>query len=426
MKGRIITIGDEILIGQVVDTNSAWLGAEFSQLGIDNAGIWTIRDTRAAIHEALNQVESDVDLVVMTGGLGPTKDDLTKKALAEWFESDWKTDEGVMNRVKEHFVERGVPVPEASLEQAQVPSVCTVLANTRGSAPGMWFEKNGTIFISMPGVPYEMKGIFTDVAKSLIRDRLKDQNIAHRTIMTQGVGESTLMQMLIEWEHEVAEAGLKLAYLPSAGSVRLRVSGMENGNQELHSKISSMVDRALPILGDFVYGFDEEQLEQVIGRLLKEQGLTLSTAESCTGGYISHMITSISGSSEYFKGSVTAYANETKVNILGVDSSALDEHGAVSKQVAIQMAEGVRQALNTDFAVSTTGVAGPSGGSADKPVGTVWIGIAGSNGSYAPKFRMGKLRESNIRKSAMQALQILRKEIISTSKLSAQDSLYLK
>ena len=421
MKAHIITIGDEILIGQIVDTNSAWLARRLNDLGIGVDRILSISDTREAIHHALNEVDSGVQLVLMTGGLGPTKDDITKHALAEWFESGWNVDQAVLDRVEQHFSLRGVAMPEVNKGQAMVPDNCTVLTNENGTAPGMWFERNGTVFVSMPGVPFEMKSIFSDQAVPRIQARFSGKHIVHRTIMTQGIGESSLMEIIADWENNLGD--LKLAYLPSVGAVRLRVTGVSDFGEGLQDRVDAQVKAVLPLIENYAYGFDEAKLEEVVGLILKAHNLTMATAESCTGGYIAHLITSIPGSSAYFNGSAVTYSNEAKQSMLGVDPAAIEQFGAVSEQVAIQMAEGARLKFKTDYAVSTTGIAGPDGGSAEKPVGTVWIGVSSQRGSYALKYSMGIHRERNIRKSALQAFQLIRKEIFINLGISLKEAL---
>jgi nicotinamide-nucleotide amidase len=426
MKAQIITIGDEILIGQIIDTNSAWLASELNTLGISIESILSISDTEVAIHSALDAVSKEVSLVLMTGGLGPTKDDITKPALASWFDSDWLIDSEALQRVRDHFSVRGIAVPKSSESQARVPAKCEVLANALGSAPGMWFEKNGTVYISMPGVPYEMKSIFSDQAVPQIRRKLKLQNIVHRTILTQGIGETSLMEIITEWEEGLSKQDIKLAYLPSPGSVRLRLSAVADDEESKTEIVDHQIAQLLPMIKDYVFGFERDTLEVVVGFLLKKFGFTVGVAESCTGGYISHLLTSISGSSAYYMGSAVTYSYEAKTRVLGVSPEDLQRDGAVSESVAIQMAKGAQKLYNTDFAIASTGIAGPDGGTPDKPVGTVWIGVASPDHAFALKYMMGDKRERNIRKTALQALQLLRKEIIKTVKISEIDSLYLK
>lgn len=426
MKAQIITIGDEILIGQIIDTNSAWLATELNVLGISVDSIFSISDTSDAIQGALNDVPKDVSLVLMTGGLGPTKDDITKYTLAQWFDSEWRVDEKVEQRVKDHFALRAIPMPKVNLDQARVPEKCQVLANMLGTAPGMWFEKEGRIYISMPGVPFEMKHIFSEQAIPKIRTKFKLQNIVHKTILTQGIGESSLMEKITDWEASLVEKNIKLAYLPSPGAVRLRLSSTSDFAKENMQGISDKVNELLPLISDHAFGFERDTLELVVGRLLTKFGYSLSVAESCTGGYISHLITSVPGSSIYFMGSATTYSYEAKTRVLGVNKADLEQVGAVSEIVAMQMAQGVRELYKTDFAVASTGIAGPDGGTPDKPVGTVWIGVSGPLGTYAQRFYMGDKRDRNIRKTALQALQLLRKEIVKTVKISEIDSLFIK
>jgi len=425
MKAQIITIGDEILIGQIVDTNSAWLAVELNQLGIALESIQSISDTSEAIFKALNHLPADVHLVLMTGGLGPTKDDITKVALERWFDCGWREDDEVKARVTKRFMDRGIPMPQVNLSQAKVPACCQTLQNDLGTAPGMWFEKDDRIFISMPGVPYEMMHIFSERAKSKIQLRFNLPPIIHRTILTQGIGESTLMGIIEKWEDALAEDDIKLAYLPSAGAVRLRLSSF-NVHDRMQAIMERKVNEVLPLIQDYSYGFDSDNLALVVGRLLKKGGFTVSAAESCTGGRVAGLFTANSGSSAYFSGSVTAYANSAKVNVLGVSQQVIDQHGAVSEAVVRQMAEGANRVFNTNFSVATSGVAGPDGGTIERPVGTVWFAVAGPLGTTAIKMHMGADRLRNIDRSAIQALQLLRKEVLRTLKISQIDSLYLK
>ncbi len=426
MRAQIITIGDEILIGQIVDTNSAWLAAELNVLGISIDSIRSIADTKEAISEALNSVPDGVELVLMTGGLGPTKDDITKQTLADWFESGWRMDEEVLIRVKEHFELRGIQMPEVNIYQANVPEKCTVIKNMLGSAPGMWFEKENRAYLSMPGVPFEMKHIFSDGAIPKIKEKFSLGNIVHQTVLTQGIGESSLMEIINDWEGSLAADNVKLAYLPSPGSVRLRLSFVNENGVDGLAIVRKKLDQLLPLISDFAFGFGQDTLEVVVGNLLTKFNFTVGLAESCTGGYISHLITSVSGSSTYFMGTAVTYSYEAKTRALGVSQADLNHVGAVSEEVAIQMAVGVQKLYRTDFAISSTGIAGPGGGTPQKPVGTVWIGVATPSGAFAVKFNMGDKRERNIRKTALQALQLLRKEIIKTVKISELESLYLK
>ncbi|GAB4221684.1 MAG: competence/damage-inducible protein A [Salibacteraceae bacterium] len=423
MKAQIITIGDEILIGQIVDTNSAWLANELNLIGISVHSIWSISDSREAIHAALDSIPKGVELVLMTGGLGPTNDDITKKALADWFKCGMRTDPRALQLVEEHFRQKGKTMPEVSRSQADVPACCDTLYNHLGTAPGMLFDHRGVVIVSMPGVPFEMKHIFSDQVVPRIRARFRFQNIYHRTILTQGIGESALMEKIKPWEESLAGCGIKLAYLPSPGMVRLRLSLEHENKDESRRLVEQKIQELLPLIADYAFGFDRDTLEVVVGRLLKKYGFTLSVAESCTGGYISHLITSVPGSSNYYMGSAVVYSYEAKVKVLNVNRADLESVGAVSEEVAMQMARGVRELYNTDFAVSSTGIAGPGGGTPQKPVGTVWIGVSSRQRKFALRFQMGNRRDQNIRQTALQALQLLRKEIGLTVKISDMQSL---
>ena len=411
MFAEIITIGDEILIGQIIDTNSAWIAQQLNQYGIRLKQITSISDDKDHIVDTLNTARKRADLIITTGGLGPTRDDITKSTLAAYFNRALVMDNEVLEDVKFHFSSKGVQMPEVNTYQALVPEGCGVIRNVNGTAPAMWIEDREQVFISLPGVPYEMKAMMSEAILPKIRDYFKVPAFYHRTILSQGVGESTLMGVISKWEDQLIKEGIKLAYLPSPGIVRLRLSAIGE-QQEIQQKVDRKADELYQLIPEYIFGEGTEKLETVIGKLLLEQKLTLSTAESCTGGYIAHLITSIPGSSAYFEGSVISYSNTIKQNQLGVSAETLRKHGAVSEDVVVEMAEGVKQNLNTDFALATSGVAGPDGGSAEKPVGTVWIAVSGPKRTMAQKFSFGNNRERNIRKSALQAMSMLRKEIL--------------
>ena len=410
MIAEIITIGDELLIGQVIDTNSAWIAEQLNISGIRVYQITSISDNRQHILSTLQEASQRADLILMTGGLGPTKDDITKQTLCEYFETSLVYNQEAFDNVSRIFSSRRFPVTELNRLQAMVPETCTVLNNANGTAPGMWFEKNGKIYVSMPGVPFEMKTMVTEQ----VLPRLAGQSnkiIIHRTILTEGVGESFLAAKIESWEDKLPEF-IKLAYLPQPGMVRLRLSAIGTDRSILEKAIEQAEKELMPLAGEYIFGYDEERLPEIIGRLLKEGNYSLSTAESCTGGQIAQMITSISGSSEYFKGSVVAYANEIKEKVLGVKHETLVAHGAVSEQTVTEMAECVRAIFNTDFAISVSGIAGPSGGTYEKPVGTTWIAIATPARTLALKFLFGDHRGRNIQRAAISALSLLRKELI--------------
>jgi len=412
MKAEIITIGDEILIGQIVDTNSAWIAEQFNQNGIEIYQITSVHDDEAHILEAIKKAEEKVDLVVLTGGLGPTKDDITKNTLCKYFNTGLVFHEATFSFIKQRFANRNISMNKLNRNQALVPENCTVLPNKVGTAPGMWFEKNDTIFVSVPGVPFEMEYLVEFEILPRLAKSGKTRAIYHFTILTQGCPESMLAEKLEPWETNLP-ANIKLAYLPSPTGVRLRLSATGTESETIRKQVEEETGRLRQIIPEFIYGYNDDTIAGVIGKLLIEKSETLAVAESCTGGYISHLITSVPGSSEYFKGSVTAYSNEVKQNLLGVSAELLAKFGAVSREVAEQMALGVKAALKSDYAVATTGIAGPGGGTEEKPVGTVWIAIAGKNSVNSEKFIfISDKRERNIIRSAQTALQLLRREII--------------
>lgn len=411
MKAEIITIGDEILIGQIVDTNSAWIAEQFNLSGIEIYQITSVHDDNEHIKEALKNAEEKVDLVILTGGLGPTKDDITKHALCEYFNTKMVFHDPTFEHIKQRFKNRNIDLNKLNRDQALIPEICTVLPNKVGTAPGMWFEKNDTIFVSVPGVPFEMKYLVEHEILPRLQNNGKTKAIFHKTVQTQGLPESMLAQRIENWETSLPK-NIKLAYLPNPMSVRLRLSAMGNNLNELKEQVQLEIERLKQLIPDHIFGFDNETLAEVIGRALLEKGQTLAVAESCTGGYISHLITSVPGSSGWYKGGVTAYSNEIKQNLLGVSAESLGKYGAVSEQVVREMAEGARKKLNAGFAVATSGIAGPTGGTEEKPVGTVWIAVAGPDKTVTEKYVFGDNRERNIIRSSQTALQSLRKSIL--------------
>ncbi len=411
MKAEIITIGDEILIGQIVDTNSAWIGEQLNLNGIEVYQITSVHDEQTQIIEAIDKAAEKVDLVLITGGLGPTKDDITKKTLCHYFLTELIFHEPTLEHIKNRFKLRDIDINKLNHDQAMVPKNCTVLFNKTGTAPGMWFEKNDTIFVSVPGVPFEMQYLVEyEIIPRLIKTG-RTKAIIHKTILTQGVPESMLAMKLEEWEDALPE-NVKLAYLPNPMSVRLRLSAIGDDKAALEQIVEEEIRKLQKLIPQDIYGYDNDTMAEVIGRLLKEQNNKLAVAESCTGGYISHQITSVSGSSEYYQGSLTTYSNEAKQNLLGVKPETLEKFGAVSEEVAREMAEGAKKALNAGYSVATTGIAGPTGGTAEKPVGTVWIAVSGPQKTIAKKFVFGNNRERNIIRSGQTALQMLRHVIL--------------
>jgi nicotinamide-nucleotide amidase len=411
MKAEIITIGDEILIGQITDTNSAWMATELNRIGVAVDRITSISDTREAIMESLDQARKRVNLILMTGGLGPTNDDITKETLAAYFNTSLEMNEPLLAEISKRYEARGIPMIQSNRDQALVPADCRIIPNRYGSAPCMWFEREDLVVVSMPGVPSEMKGIMSNGVLGAISDHFKTPKILHRTVLVQGIGESILADRICTWEQNLPPM-VKLAYLPSPGLVRLRLSLTGDDKQELEAIAEDQIQKLQEIVGEYIIGFNDEKLEEIVGQLLRERNQTLSTAESCTGGNIAHLITSHAGSSDFFNGGVVAYSNPVKENVLGVSGIDLEEKGAVSQAVVEQMAEGARKQLNTDYAIATSGIAGPGGGTEEKPVGTVWIAVAGPNKVYAKKYLFSKIRERNIRMASLAGLNLLRKMIL--------------
>jgi nicotinamide-nucleotide amidase len=411
MKASVITIGDELLIGQTIDTNSAFIGSEMSNLGFDVHRITSIHDRREDILNALQEASGKSDVVLITGGLGPTSDDITKQTLCEFFNTRLVINNEVLEMIRQMMARRNFAMNENNRKQAEVPESCRVLNNHTGTAPGMWFEKENTIFVSMPGVPHEMKHIMTEHVLPDLKKRFTSQVIIHRNIMTYGTFEARLAEILTDFEAAIP-ANIKLAYLPSAGVIKLRLTGTGQNYHELEKQINEQVSKLYTVIPQYIFAENEESLENVIGKLLKDKNLTMCTAESCTGGEIAHLITGISGSSAWYKGSVVAYANEVKTNLLRVNPDLIRVHGAVSEEVVRAMAAGARERLGADFAVATSGIAGPDGGSEEKPVGTLWLSVASPSGIVAEKQVFGSDRTSNIRRFSLSALNLLRKQII--------------
>jgi nicotinamide-nucleotide amidase len=411
MKAEIVTIGDELLIGQTVDTNSAFLGSELSSLGFNIIQITSISDKREMILRTLGEKLGKADVVMITGGLGPTSDDITKQTLCEFFETKLIMNAEVLSNIESIILKRNYPLNENNRRQAEVPESCKVIPNTAGTAPGMWFEKEGTIFVSMPGVPHEMKHIMREYVIPELKKRFTSQHIIHKNIMTYGTFEAKLAEILTDFEAGLPQ-NIKLAYLPSAGVIKLRLTGSGVNRTELAKSIQFQVDKLYQIIPGLIFSENEETLEMVVGRILIQKGKTLSCAESCTGGEISHLITSVPGSSKYFMGSVISYSNESKTNILGVPEETIIRSGAVSRETVEKMAEGARMRFKTDFAIATSGIAGPDGGTPEKPVGTVWISISSETKTLSEKFTFGNDRVINIRRFSYAALNLLRQQII--------------
>jgi len=411
MKAEIITIGDELLIGQVIDTNSTWIAEQLNDVGIEMHFKCTVSDNKHAILQALKDAEKRSNLVILTGGLGPTKDDITKHTFYEYFNTNLIRNKKVELWVEEIFKKRNLPVIDVNLMQADLPENCEVLWNRSGTAPGMWFENNSVIFASFPGVPFEMKTIFKEEFLPKISKIKTLPSIVHRTIQTCSLGESFLAKRIEHIENSLPNY-IRLAYLPNIGTVRLRFSAFGNNADALHLEIDEIVSKLKEVIGEHIYAEGEQSLSETLGKILLEKGETIATAESCTGGFLSHLITSVAGSSAYYKGSIIAYDNSIKKSELNIADEILSKHGAVSEACVLEMASQIRMKFNTDYAIATSGIAGPGGGTIDKPVGSVWIGIASKNETKAYMFNMGDNRERTILRTALMGMDLLRKLIL--------------
>lgn len=413
VRAECISIGDELLIGQTINTNAGWLGEQLGLIGIRPVRTRVIGDDRAEILEALRTCVAEV--VLLTGGLGPTKDDITKHTLCDFFGTRLVRHRDIERRIEDMFARMGrdpKDLLEVNRAQADLPEACTVVPNARGTASGMWFEREGRVFVSMPGVPYEMRGIMQDHVLAMLKERFDPPVIVHRTLLTAGLGESHLAQRIEAWEDGLAPLGIKLAYLPSPGLVKLRLSAYAGSHpEEARQRVDRQAAALYELIPELIFGEGEMTLEGVVGAMLKERGSTLALAESCTGGYLSHLITSVPGSSAYYIGGVVSYANAVKMEELGIPSDMLELNGAVSRPVAERMAQGVRQALRSDWAVATTGIAGPDGGTPEKPVGTVWIAVAGPNGVSSRLGNFPGSRDLVIERAARSGLNMLRREL---------------
>lgn len=406
MLAEIITIGDEILIGQVVDTNSAWMGRELNKIGVSVKQITSVSDQADHIKQALDEAQQRADLILMTGGLGPTKDDITKLTLSSYFNMPLRRDEATLAHVSDIFARLNRPMIEANIKQADVPDGCTVIQNKNGTAPCMWFEVNGKIVVSMPGVPFEMMYLMEEEILPRIKKAFHLSAIVHKTILTAGLGESFLAQQIEDIEEQLP-AHIKLAYLPKLGQVRLRLSGTGAAKEDLEKEIGYFAQQIIARIAKNVVIDQDVALEKAILDLMEANGLTLSTAESCTGGYISHLITQHAGSSAVFAGGAVAYSYDLKESMLGVKHETLTAYGAVSEQTVKEMAEGAISHFKTDYAMAVSGIAGPGGGLPGKPVGTVWIAVANKHQVVAKLFTFGNKRIQNIERSAMSALTML-------------------
>ena len=411
MIAELISIGDELLIGQINNSNATWLAWEVSKAGVATKQITTVSDDKQEILRALSEAWKRADLILVTGGLGPTKDDNTREALCEFFDCGLIENTDVLDDIHFFFSKRGIEVSETNRRQAMVPENCSILRNKIGTAPGLWCEKQNKLLIAMPGVPFELKSMVENQVLPFLEEQNTGNYIIHKTLVTHGLGESFLADKLKDWEKNLP-SHIKLAYLPSPGIVRLRLSSSGNDQQGIKKEIYASIKGLKKIIPDNIIGVDDETMQEIVGKLLKNNNLTLSVAESCTGGMISHLITTIPGSSQYFMGGIIAYDNNVKIKQLKVDSSLIAKYGAVSKEAAEAMASGVRNLLQTDYSIVTTGIAGPEGGTAKKPVGLVWVAMAKNDKIISKKFLFGDNRERNILKTSIAALNMIREDIV--------------
>lgn len=413
MNAEIITIGDEILIGQIVDTNSQWIGQQLNKIGVSVYQISSIQDDKQHILNALKEAQERVDIVIITGGLGPTKDDITKKTIAEFFNNDEIIEyPEVVAHIKGLFKRIKFPFKEVQRAQAQLPSKATLLMNNFGTAPGMWFYENKTVFVSLPGVPYEMKGLVTSEVLPRIQQQFKLPFILHKTIMTYGQGESMIAERIEDFEDNLPTY-VKLAYLPSFGKVRLRLSAKGENKEIIEKVLDKKVDELYQLIPEIITGIDDDSsLEKRVGALLKKSNKTVSTAESITGGKIASTLVSVAGSSAYYKGSFVTYSAETKINLLGVSLETIKKHTVASKEVALEMARGVKEKLDTNYAIAVTGNAGPTTDHNDKSVGIVYIAFVSDDKEIVQEFDFGQPREKVINRTVSKSLEILQKEIL--------------
>jgi len=412
MQAELLTIGDEILIGQIVNTNAVWMAKRLNSIGVSVKQITSISDNKAHIISALDQALERAEIVLITGGLGPTKDDITKNTLAEYFEVGFKKEESVLDFMKVNFAKRKIPFLTVHESQALILQNSELLFNHNGTAPGMWIEHQGKIIVSMPGVPFEMKGIMNKYVLPKIKTQFRLPFIIHKTLLTMGLPESSLAERVSKVEDSLPKH-IKLAYLPNFGMVRLRLSANGKIYDELEREIENYFKQLLEVIPPTnIAALEDLKLEAIVGQLLTAKTQSLSIAESCTGGYIAHLITAIPGSSQYFNGSVTAYSNQVKIDLLGVKEETLSKYGAVSEEAVIEMAEGVRNILKSDYSISTSGISGPGGATPDKPLGLVWIAVAGPQGVETRKLIANGERINVIERAAINALDMLRKMIV--------------
>lgn len=406
-KAEILTIGDEILYGQITDTNSQWISTSMDAAGFRTVRKTTVGDQKEVILQAFKEAEQRADVILITGGLGPTDDDLTKPCLAEYFDCQIEMNEQALSELQAFFISKGLELTELNRQQAALPVCCEHIPNELGSAAGMWFKRNGKVFISMPGVPHEMKLMMNKYVIPKLSQIFSTEVVFHKLVKTIGIGESWLSEKIAPWA-KALPSHILLAYLPSLGQVKLRLTASGDSLGKLEEDVKEQIEKLQEYAGRYIYGYDTDEIESTVGKMLTDRNLTLATAESCTGGYLSHKITSIPGSSEYFLGGITSYDNKVKQQVLGVKKETLDQFGAVSEETATEMAQGVRELMNADIGIATTGIAGPGGGTAEKPVGTVWIACNYQGIVSTKKLQLWKDRQVNVHASTIAVLNLMR------------------
>jgi nicotinamide-nucleotide amidase len=413
ITAEIISIGDELLIGQTINTNAGWMGEKLNLAGIEVLRTTVIPDKREQILKALQEAAQRADIILTTGGLGPTRDDITKHTLCEFFNTELVRNTEVLKYIEAFFARRGREMLEVNRMQADLPKRCTVIHNSNGTASGMWFDVDNKVYVSMPGVPFEMKGMMEDSILDMLAKRFELTQIVHKTILTQGIGESFLAEQIKDWENRIYNSGMSLAYLPSPGMVKLRITSKQpNPPVEIIESLAAELADRFP---QYVFGEDKDTLEEVCGNILRTRSLTLCTVESCTGGAIAGKITSVSGSSDYFMGAMVTYSNKLKTLLAAVSEPVIEDFGAVSEEVVVAMARGGKEKMQTDYCIAVSGIAGPMGGSEQKPVGTVWIAVAGPERVFTKKFLFGNNRQRNIDQSVLSALNMLRLELLNNA-----------
>ena len=412
MNIELLSIGDELLIGQTINTNAAWIGQEMSLIGARIVRTTVISDTTEAIQSSLDSIDSNTDCIIITGGLGPTKDDITKHTLCNYFNTRLEVHLPTLKKIEDYFFKRNRPMLEANIQQAELPINCIILNNNYGTAAGMWFEEKGKIFISLPGVPYEMKGIMLEEVIPRLKEKFSLKSIYHKTALTQGIGESFLAEIIYNWENSIRSKNLSLAYLPSPGLVKLRITSYRGEKDK--EAIDAYFTELKYLIPEALYGFENDNLPQIIGEILHTRKMTIGTVESCTSGLLASQICSISGASDYYMGSLLTYSNSLKIGLADVSPETIEKFGAVSEEVVKEMAIGGRKKLGVDCCISTSGIAGPNGGSIDKPVGLVWIAIALPTKTIVKKFQFGDNRERTVQMTVSSALNYLRYELEST------------